>query len=419
MSNEILPSKDAKEIALAFYETINKTGYINDELKTSLLYEENGGSMFGFLVCETKTKERVILKAFSGKLDGKFIQKEFVPPCFSVTQFNELEAEYSPTLHLLTDEINKGDTSKTEERNVLMLECLEKTRALYSFYDVEDNKKTFTDLKLTSPPTGTGDCATIKLLNTAFKKGYSIISMAEMFIGKSKSKEDKIFYPPCTARCGLLLPQLLKLDILYCDEDILAINKPSGLLSVPGRGIEKYDSASVRVHRLIQSSPLLPSVHRLDMDTSGVLIFALTEEAKRKLSMQFERRETEKTYHAIVEGAILEEEGVIDKPIRLDVENRPYQIVDFVQGKSAVTKYKRGKIYYKDGRLVTQLEVFPQTGRTHQIRVHLSSIGFPIVGDRLYGTNEGEERLYLHAFSLTFTHPTTEERMCITAPCPF
>lgn len=419
MENEILPSADAKQIARAFYDEIHKTGFITQDIPTSILYEENGGSMFGFLLCETKTGERVCLKAFSGKLNGSFMHKDFVPPCFSNTKFLELEEEYSPTLHLLTDRINEGEVELKEERTNLMLECLEKTKELYTFYSIDGKKHTLRSLGIEQCPTGTGDCATIKLLNSAFKKGYKLVSMAEMFIGRGKGKEDGVFYPPCKSRCGLLLPHLLKLDVIYCDEDILAINKIAGLLSVPGRGDDKYDSASVRVHELVLSSPLLPSVHRLDMDTSGVLVFALTEEAKKKLSMQFEKRETEKTYIAIVEGAVKEEYGVIDKPMRLDVEHRPYQIVDYEQGKAALTEFWRDKIFYLDGRLVTRLIVKPKTGRTHQIRVHLSSIGFPIVGDRLYGTNKDNERLLLHAKELTFTHPRTGEKMTITADPSF
>jgi pseudouridine synthase, RluA family len=418
MENEILPSSRAKETAKAFYEEIHSTGTLNGTLPTTLLYEENGGAMFGFLICKTKTGEEVLLKAFSGKLSGSFIHSGFVPPCFSVTAFNALEAEYSPTLHDLTERIAQGDESCKEARTALMLECLEKTRKLYSFHDIAGKKHTFKEMGIVNPPTGTGDCATIKLLNTAFKKGYTLVSMAEMFIGNGKL-EDGSFHPPCKSRCGLLLPHLIKLEVLYCDEDVLAINKPSGLLSTPGRGEDKYDSASVRVHALCPSSPLLPSVHRLDMDTSGVIVYALTEEAKRNLSMQFEKRETHKEYRAVVEGAVREEKGTIDKPMRLDVEHRPYQIVDFELGKSAITDFERLKVYRRDGRLVTLLRLLPRTGRTHQLRVHLASIGHPILGDRLYGENKNGERLLLHALSLTFTHPSTGERLTITAPCPF
>lgn len=413
--NFILPSKLAKEHALSFYESIHKTGYITEGIETASLYSGNNtGLMFGFLVCQTQSGKEIILKAFSGKLNGSFKIKGFVNPCFSTTEFLKLEAEYSPELHILTDKINQGEVENKERRTQSMKECLEKTKDLYSFHSIDQSKFTFKDLKLYDFPTGTGDCATIKLLNTALKKGYSIISMAEIFIGNSNSKSDKIFYPPCKSRCSLLLPALLKLDIIYADEDIIAINKPSGLLSVPGRGEDKYDSASVRIHNLIPSSPLLPSVHRLDMDTSGVLVFALNEEAKRNLSMQFENRNVKKTYVALVEGAVKEEEGIIDKPMRLDVENRPYQIIDYEYGKKALTHYKRDKIFYKDGRIVTRLIISPLTGRTHQIRVHLSSIGHPIISDRLYGTYIENERLYLHAQSISFTHPTNHEEITIS-----
>ena len=165
---------------------------------------------------------------------------------------------------------------------------------------------------------------------------------------------------------------MLGLDYLYADEDIAVIDKKEGMLSVPGRGEEKKDSAAYRFHTLFPRSPAECTCHRLDMDTSGLLVLAFTKEAKRTLSMAFENREVKKEYEALLEGVITEDEGIIDIPIRLDIENRPYQIRDDERGKKAVTLWKRLGVEVIDGRKYTRVRFYPQTGRTHQLRVHSS-----------------------------------------------
>lgn len=202
------------------------------------------------------------------------------------------------------------------------------------------------------------------------------------------------------------------MEILYQDESFIAVNKPTGLLTVPGRGADKQDCL---YNRLLEQFPDALMVHRLDMDTSGLVIFARSPEAQRNLSLQFERREIEKTYIAIVEGIIEKKVGMIDFPMRKDMEQRlpPKHLVDCVRGKKAVTEWK----VLERCENTTRLMLFPKTGRSHQLRVHMQSIGFPIVGDPIYGQPAG--RLMLHAQSLELRHPVTNEVIRLECPAPF
>ncbi len=184
------------------------------------------------------------------------------------------------------------------------------------------------------------------------------------------------------------------------------VDKPAGLLSVPGKGQNKQDCAAARVRAAFPdaSGPLV--VHRLDMDTSGLLVFGLDVEAQKHLSRQFEQRRVEKAYTALVAGVPESETGIIDVPMRLDVDHRPVQIVDFEQGRPAVTHWRIEAI--EPDR--TRLRLEPQTGRTHQLRVHCAHMGWPILGDVLYGpqpqTAEAAPRLLLHAAELGFLDPS-------------
>ncbi|NLA75311.1 MAG: RluA family pseudouridine synthase [Deltaproteobacteria bacterium] len=201
------------------------------------------------------------------------------------------------------------------------------------------------------------------------------------------------------------------LEILYSDQFIVVVNKPEGLLSVPGKGPGKQDCLANRIRDMFDSSIRQPSVHRLDMDTSGIMVFALTKEVHRDLSIQFQDRRIKKQYIAILEGVIENDSGEINIPLRVDLTNRPYQIYDPVHGRSGITLWE--KIEVAQGR--TRVLFTPLTGRTHQLRVHAShpmGLGCPIVGDRLYGHVNPEERLMLHASSLTFTHPVQNKVMC-------
>jgi tRNA pseudouridine32 synthase/23S rRNA pseudouridine746 synthase len=193
----------------------------------------------------------------------------------------------------------------------------------------------------------------------------------------------------------------------------VVIDKPAGLLSVPGKGDDKQDCAASRIRAMFPraSGPLV--VHRLDMDTSGLLVLGLDPEAQRDLSEQFEFRRVEKAYIALVTGIPGAESGVIDAPMRLDVNRRPYQIIDFEQGRPAITRWRVLSVEVDR----TRLRLEPQTGRTHQLRLHCAHIGLPILGDVLYGpqpeTARSAPRLMLHASELGFDDPTSGQRVSI------
>jgi tRNA pseudouridine32 synthase/23S rRNA pseudouridine746 synthase len=209
------------------------------------------------------------------------------------------------------------------------------------------------------------------------------------------------------------------LEILYESRSWLAINKPSGLLSVPGKGDHNQDCVAARVRALFAHASGPITVHRLDMDTSGILLVGLTSDAQRCLSIQFERREVSKRYIAVVNGYIEAESGLIDLPIRPDLSNRPYQIVDDVNGRSSQTRWR----LLDWDRSTTRLSLEPLTGRAHQLRVHAAhprGLNAPILGDVLYGDGAASApRLMLHAECLTFTDPDRGQLATISAPVPF
>jgi tRNA pseudouridine32 synthase/23S rRNA pseudouridine746 synthase len=211
-------------------------------------------------------------------------------------------------------------------------------------------------------------------------------------------------------------PQHAGLDILYCDESLLVLNKPSGLLSVPGRGEGKADCLASRVQA---EYPDALVVHRLDMSTSGILVMARGIEAQRRLSRAFETRQTEKKYLALVAGC-LEGEGEVNLPLITDWPNRPRQMVDFERGKPALTRYL--VLGYDAALDVTRVELTPVTGRSHQLRVHMRELGHPILGDELYAQPEWvarSERLLLHATYLSIPHPFTGQPLHLHAAAPF
>lgn len=204
-------------------------------------------------------------------------------------------------------------------------------------------------------------------------------------------------------------------EVIYHDQWLIVLDKPTGLLAVPGRGPEKQDCLSARVQHAWSDALV---VHRLDRDTSGVLVMARGLDMQRDLSRQFETRKVDKTYLAIVEGQPAEEQGKIDLPLRKDFEYPPRHCVDLEQGRPALTRWQ--VLDRQHDR--TRLRLEPITGRSHQLRVHLAALGHPILGDPLYASPAAlamAERLLLHALSLTLMHPATGERMTWTAACPF
>jgi tRNA pseudouridine32 synthase / 23S rRNA pseudouridine746 synthase len=207
----------------------------------------------------------------------------------------------------------------------------------------------------------------------------------------------------------------LDLSIVYEDEYLMAIDKPAGLLSVPGRTIDLQDSVLNRLQALY---PEIYAVHRLDRDTSGILLLARDKQSYRQLSQQFEDRQVHKIYEAILGGRIELEQGSIDLPLWGDPLDRPRQQVDCNLGKPSLTKFQ--VLAQIDG--YTRIELTPVTGRSHQLRVHAADargLGVCILGDRLYGCQADVERLHLHARELSFIHPFTLERISIQTQCPF
>lgn len=206
----------------------------------------------------------------------------------------------------------------------------------------------------------------------------------------------------------------MNLEIIYQDEFLIAVNKPEGLLSVPGLGEANQDCV---VTRLLEINPQVKVVHRLDCHTSGVMLLAVGTEVQRNLNRQFHDRKINKEYVAVVHGVLNEMQGTIDILMRGDPDDRPRQIVDYQLGKSSTTQWT--VISTENNR--TRLLLKPITGRTHQLRVHCKAIGHSIVGDKLYGgaSEEAESRMLLHAESIELSHPSTGNRMSLKAPCEF
>lgn len=322
------------------------------------------------------------------------------------------------------------------------IECLKKERReksgqlqnqlfeQYSFVNPAGKWKSlgaiFSETVFEKPPAGAGECATPKLLQYAFLHDLKPICFGEFWWGaspKSEVRKHGHFYPACSGKCRPILKHMLEdveleenlllknlaedkqIKILYEDDHLWVVNKPAELLSVPG--IEIQDSVYTRLQEMMGGiEPLI--IHRLDMSTSGILIVAKTKQAHQFIQQQFIKKTIQKCYTALLNGVLKNKEGEINLPLRGNVVDRPRQMVDFENGKKAITKYK--VIERKDGK--TMVHFWPVTGRTHQLRVHSAhelGLNAPIVGDDLYGT--AADRLHLHAAWIQFRHPVTREVM--------
>lgn len=285
------------------------------------------------------------------------------------------------------------------------------------------------------PPAGAGDCAAPKLLQYAFQQGLRPVCMAEFWWGKSPETEVRVhqqFYPACRGKCKPILGHMLEgialepntvfsledeepqIEILHEDDALLVVVKPERLLSVPG--LTKHSSVleQVKVLRPQIEGPVI--VHRLDLSTSGIMLVPKTMSAYISIQKQFIDRSIEKRYEALLEGRLDSEGGVIDLPLRVDLNDRPRQMVCYEHGKNAITHWE--KIEEAEG--ITRVYFYPQTGRTHQLRVHAAhklGLNTPILGDDLYGNKSA--RMMLHAGWIRFSHPTTGEKVSFTVPAPF
>ena len=468
------------------------------------------GKMFGVLVAEDHGERlrdsvqnhepvpMIFLAAYSGLLEGRNDWPYFVPPVYDAQQpdgyFKTKEREISELFrgnggtevrgYENTSEAD-GNLAPPYPRTPVPPTSKQMSQDLqlwlfhqYQFLNARGEKKDLVEVwqdyhcsprirkKFPLPPGGTGDCCAPKLLQYAYQNGLKPLCMAEFWWGpspKSEIRHHGQFYPACRGKCKPVLTWMLQgldvapspdaegfphlgVEIVYEDEALAVLNKPSGMLSVPGR-TEDYSIATWAQERWPGSQP----VHRLDMWTSGIILIAKTSEAYQSLQKQFTDHSVKKKYLAIVEGIPKEEHGIIDLPLLCDPLNRPRQVVDFERGKRAITEYRildqdsgvrgYGGAGVRDmscetpaseysrspaptlprthGNL-TLLALWPHTGRTHQLRMHCAhpdGLGCPIMGDELYGTKA--DRLYLQAQAISFIHPITGKKMHFELPAAF
>lgn len=328
---------------------------------------------------------------------------------------------YKQNIEILNEQIDKKlDEIKNlkDLRAKILKELQFKIFNSYNFLNFKNESTNILELFNDAPPSGAGDCAAPKLLQFAYLHNLKPICMAEFWWGaphKSSIRKHLHFYPACRSKCEPILNFMLKglnvennpmsinygenkeIKVLYEDSDLIVIDKPEGLLSVPGKLIT--DSVATRFHEYM-------IVHRLDQETSGIMVLAKNKQAHKNLQEQFISKKIQKKYRAILSGKLEKNSGEIELPIRLDLDNRPQQMVCYNHGKHSKTFYN--VIKSKDNE--TYIEFIPITGRTHQLRVHsahCNGLNTPIKGDTLYG--EQTDRLYLHAYNLIFKHPKNNE----------
>lgn len=301
--------------------------------------------------------------------------------------------------------------------------------------EVKDLCELFKDTPQGTPPAGTGECALPKMLQYAYQHRLKPLAMGEFWCGKSPKEEvrhEGHFYPSCKGKCAPILKHMLiglqvaknplaenvhkdtEPEIVYEDEWLLVVNKPAGMLSVPGK--EALNSVYQFLHERYPEATGPMLVHRLDMATSGLLLAAKDKDTHQVLQALFSGRQIKKRYTAILSGTVSTDEGVISLPLCPNLHDRPRQIVSFEHGKPAVTRYK--VLERKNGK--TLIAFYPLTGRTHQLRVHAAhqqGLSCPIVGDELYGKRA--DRLYLHAAELSFTHPVSGKDITICREADF
>ena len=341
-----------------------------------------------------------------------------------------LKRERDETLQPLKNLINAADTRMRElklQRKELSRQLQAQMHATYSLMNFLGTSLSLRELMPSGLPTGTGDCCAPKLLHYAATHGWKALAMAEFWWGPSSANQDKIqgeFYGACAERCQPLMGFMLsgiktniktkspELEIIYEDKWLIAVNKPPGLLSVPGRYSHNQDSVLSRLRNQLADGMLLNAVHRLDQETSGILLIARDLQTYRQLSQQFAKRQVKKVYEAVLSGIVDVDEGVIELPLWGNPSKRPYQEVNWQYGKPSVTQFR---VIKREGSY-TYVEFMPLTGRTHQLRVHAADkngLGVPILGDKLYGCAVEVGRLYLHARELGFVHPLLGESLCL------
>ncbi|AFZ23849.1 23S RNA-specific pseudouridylate synthase [Cylindrospermum stagnale PCC 7417] len=382
-------------------------------------------------ICETLTAEALTIAL--EQLDAESRQQGI--------ERRHLKREQNDALQPLQQLITAADERISElkqQRKTLSRQLQAQMHAAYSLTNFSGQSLSLQQLMPGGLPTGTGDCCAPKLLHYAATHNLKPLAMAEFWWGTSLANQDKIqgeFYGACAERCQPLMGFLLsglkphppafspastmgEVPIIYEDQWLIAVNKPPGLLSVPGRYRHNQDSVLSRLRHLLPEKEAITSVHRLDQETSGILLLARDRLTYRQLSWQFQQRQIHKVYEAILAGTVTTDQGVIELPLWGNPENRPYQQVDQQRGKPSLTHFR---VMAQFGEY-TRVEFTPLTGRTHQLRVHAADergLGIRILGDRLYGCSAVAQRLYLHARELIFQHPQSGETLHLQIETPF
>ena len=390
---------------------------------------------------EAKDKRELLRK--TGQLDAKEEADLIRESQFQKAEYKRLERSWKDKIASLQVEAGNWEKQIQElkaERKVrsaaLQQQLFEQFRMLNYRGEAITLCDIFEQTVHKTPPAGAGECAAPKLLQQAYLHHWKPIAMAEFWWGNSPKNEVRhhgYYYPACKGKCEPILRHMLqgleveanpmqqeaergneKLNIVYEDQWLLIINKPAGMLSVPGK--ERQTSIYDLVRKAYPEAEGPMIVHRLDMATSGLLIIAKDKKTHQHLQAQFKNRSIRKKYIALLDGIVPEDESTIELPLCPNPLDRPRQMVDTQYGKPAITYYQ---VLERTDKY-TRIAFYPHTGRTHQLRVHAahpSGLHCPIIGDELYGKKD--KRLYLHAESIEFTHPVNGQSMCITKKADF
>jgi tRNA pseudouridine32 synthase/23S rRNA pseudouridine746 synthase len=420
------------------------------------LDEPGNGKMFGVLVVTDGQGTLGHLRAFSGMLNGTWHLDGWAPPTFDSAMRDRVwipgEAEmlaYAAERAALVDALPTNprsasalrtlDAARTARSRVLMHQIQD----CYTFTNALGDSRPLRELFAPAePPAGAGDCAAPKLLAQAYALGLTPLALAELWWGAPSATGDKragVFYAACRGKCLPILTHMLvglpadppplfgaaafgpdEPLTLYDDPHLTVVAKPSGMLTVPGRSAALQDCVVTRLQARYPDAVGQMVAHRLDMDTSGLLVAAKDIATHSALQRLFSQRAIEKHYVAVLDGHVEGEHGHVTLPLRPDIEDRPRNIHDPIHGKPAHTEWR--VLARENGR--TRVQFTPHTGRSHQLRVHAAhpeGLNAPIVGDRLYGhlPPEDDERLLLHAERLAFVHPVTGVMVQVEHPAPF
>ncbi|AKG23784.1 RluA family pseudouridine synthase [Calothrix sp. 336/3] len=391
---------------------------------------------------ERQVKRQILSTLSSEEILGQEIEKLDEESRKEGIERRNFKRERNATLQPFIEIVAEADEEIRKlkrQRQELSRKLQSQMHAVYTLTNFAGKSLSLEELGLGGLPTGTGDCCAPKLLHYAATHQLKPVAIAEFWWGSTG--DDKVpgkFYGACSDRCQPIMGFLLsgmksdmmqpdvgyvagdkqELTIIYQDEWLIAVNKPPGLLSVPGRYFDTQDCVVSRLHQEFSEDTQFTAVHRLDRETSGILLIAKDLHTYRHLSQQFQQRQIHKIYEAVIGGVVNTDCGVINLPLWGNPEQRPYQEVNFVYGKESLTKFQ---VMGREGEY-TRIEFIPFTGRTHQLRVHAADsrgIGKAILGDRLYGCEKAAPRLHLHAREISFYHPGLQENMTLRVEADF